>query len=334
MPTFRPDTQSETDVIEEVARHHGYGAIPRTVPSINRAGALSPRQAERRLIRQVLTGLGVDEALPMPFLEPGEIEMADGGVPPVIITNPLAAEESALRTSLRPGLLKAVAYNASHRNLGVRLFEIGSVFRPSSDQVLPHEPEYLGVALAGADPRLAVSMVHVLADALALPSPRLDQVPVPGLHPSRSATIDVGGVHVGCVGEIDPARSGALGIVERVAWLELDLDRLLSVPHGDRTYRPVSRYPSSDLDLAFEVPDTVPAADVATLIAESAGPLLVSLDLFDVFRGAPLPDGSRSLAFRLRLQAGDHTLTDDEATDVRERVIAAVEAASPARLRA
>lgn len=333
VPSFRPDTATETDVIEEVARHLGYGQIPRTQPTAVRTGGLTERQRERRLVREVMVGLGVDEAMPMPFLDPGDLERTGSPLPGITIANPLAAEESVLRTSLRPGLLKALGYNASHRNLGVRLFEVGKVFRMVDGQELPDEPEHLAVALAGSDAFEAVGAWRVLAGALAVADARLEQVPVAGLHPTRSAQVVVAGELVGAVGEIDPAVLAGFGIPERVAWLELDLDHLLGLPHGERRYRPVSRYPSSDLDLAFEVDEGVPAAEVESLIRSSAGELLSSLRLFDVFRGPPLPEGRRSLAYRLRLQAADRTLTDDEVAELRAAVVAAVEAAFPARLR-
>ncbi|WP_334142299.1 phenylalanine--tRNA ligase subunit beta [Rhabdothermincola sp.] len=333
VPSFRPDTATETDVIEEVARHFGYGHIPRTQPTAVRTGGLTERQRERRLVREVMVGLGVDEAMPMPFLDPSDLERTGSPLPGITITNPLAAEESVLRTSLRPGLLKALGYNASHRNLGVRLFEVGKVFRVVDGQELPDEPEHLGVALAGADAFEAVGVWRVLAGALAVADARLEQVPVAGLHPTRSAQVVVAGEPVGAVGEIDPEVLAGFGIAERVAWLELDLDHLLALPHGERHYRPVSRYPSSDLDLAFEVDEGVPAAEVESVIRSTAGELLSSLRLFDVFRGPPVPEGRRSLAYRLRLQAEDRTLTDDEVAELRSAVVAAVEAALPARLR-
>jgi phenylalanyl-tRNA synthetase beta chain len=334
VPSYRPDTQTETDVVEEVARHHGYGNIPRTVPGSFRIGSLSARQTERRLLRQVLAGLGVDEAMPLPFLAPGDLEAVGIGSTAVTLTNPLVAEESVLRTSLRPGLLKAVAYNQAHRNERARLFEIGKVFLPSRpDEILPDEREALGAVLAGAEAVEAVELWRVIDEALALPGARMEQVVVDGLHPGRSAELVVGDAVVGVLGEVDPAVLERMGIAGRVAVLELDLDRLLAVPHGDRPYRPVSRFPSNDIDLAFEVDESVAAADVEDAVRVAAGELLADLRLFDVFRGPALPEGTRSLAFALRLQAPDRTLTDDEVGELRTRVIAAVEAALPARLR-
>ncbi len=154
VPTFRPDTTTETDVIEEIARHHGYSRIPTRVPTSVQTGSLTPRQRDRRRTRQILVGLGLDEAMPLPFLAPGDLARCGLAVDAVTVTNPLAAEESILRTSLRPGLLKAVAYNESHRTEGAALFEVGKVFGPPpAGQTLPDEREHLGVVVAGSDAR-------------------------------------------------------------------------------------------------------------------------------------------------------------------------------------
>lgn len=339
VPSFRPDTATEIDVIEEVARHYGYSNIPRTVPPSVRAGFLTPHQLDRRMVRQVMVGLGLDEAMPLAFLAPNDLAAA--GIPGdgITLSNPLTADESVLRPSLRPGLLKSVAYNESHRRSDVGLFEIGKVFRhPAEGQPLTDERELLGVVLAGRDARDAVGVWRVLAGALGVHDARLVQGPIDGLHPVRSAEIVVGAgpddVVVGAVGEIDLVVLERLGITERVGSLEVDLGRLLARPHGTLAYAPVSRFPSSDMDLAFVVDDAVPAADVRATIEASAGDLLASVRLFDVFRSEALPPQTRSLAFALRLQAQDRTLTDDDVAAVRAQVIAAVESAHPATLRA
>ena len=244
------------------------------------------------------------------------------------------AEESVLRTSLLPGLLKAVAYNGSHRNTGVGLFEIGHVFRlPAAPSPLPDEREHVGIAIAGSEAPAAVEAWSVMREALAVADVSLETDVVPGMHPTRTARVIVDGEAVGAVGEVDPSVLEAYGIGERVAWLEVNLDALLDKPHGARPYRLVSKMPSSDVDLAFEVDDATPAGAVQRLIVEAAGDLLARVELFDVFRGPPVGAGRRSLAYRLRLQAADHTLTDAEVAEVRRRCIEAVESALPARLR-
>jgi phenylalanyl-tRNA synthetase beta chain len=335
IPSFRPDSTTEIDVIEEVARMHGYTRIARTRPRSMLTGALSRRQVDRRTVRTAMIGLGLDEVMPVPFLAPGDLERAGLDADGITVTNPLVAEESVMRSSLRPGILKTLAYNASHRLAGLGLFEVGHVYRhPEASQPLPDEREYLAVALAGRDAGDAVGVWSALADALAARDYALVADVVAGLHPTRTARIEVGGVPVGHVGEVDPGVLDAFDVPERVGWLEVDLDTLLGVPHGDTPYQQVSRYPSSDIDLAFEVDDAVPASAVERCLREAAGDLLARLSLFDVFRGAPVGDGSRSLAFTLRFQAVDRTLTDAEMVDVRRRCIDAVEGSLPASLRA
>ena len=335
VPPFRPDTTTETDVAEEVARQYGFDRIVATVPSAARSGALTARQQLRRRVRHLLADLGADEAMPMPFLAPGDIEragLAGGGL---VITNPLAAEESILRTSLRPGLLRAVAHNESHRLRDVSLFEIGHVYAPAPDTTatLPHEHERVAVILAGREAPAAVEVLDKLCRWLRVDF-ALEAAAPAGLHPTRSATVLVAGADVGEVGEIHPEVLHDHRIPGRAAWLDLHLDALLDrAGTADVGYTPIIRFPSSDIDLAFEVDDECPSSSVESVLRDAAQPLLADLWLFDVFRGAPVETGRRSLAFTLRLQASDRTLTDDEVAVVRLRCIEEVQTQLPARLR-
>ena len=335
IPSWRYDSATEIDVIEEVARHHGYSALGRTVPRAATTGGLSPRQAARRRLRSLLVGRGITEAMPMPFLAPGEL--ARCGLPDdgITIANPLVAEQSVLRTSLLPGLVGAIAYNWSHRNHGVQLFEIGHTFnRPSSpDADLPDEREALGAALAGGDAADAVHLWRFVAEALGVDAASIENGEFAGYHPTRSGRIVVGGTVVGALGEIDPGVLDAHGIGERVAHVEVDLDAVLDAASEVSTYRPFSLYPSSDIDLAFDVDDAVPAAAVEDAIRAAGGPLLWSVRLFDVYRGQGVAAGRRSLAYALRLQAPDRTLTEADVAEVRTAIIAAVGSAVGATLR-
>jgi len=342
VPTWRPDCAAEIDVIEEVARQYGYQRIERVVPTSLEGGRLSPRQLDRRVLRQVLVGAGVSEAMPNPFLAPGDLDRAGLSGASIMITNPLVTEESVLRTSLRPGLLKALAYNASHRIAKAALFEIGHVYRlPAQPQPLPDEREILAVALAGCDARDAVSLWQEIEAALHLAvAVQIVAGEPAGMHPTRSGFLVEVGVEVplelahelalelplGLVGEIDPDVADAYGIDERVAWLELDLELLLALAHGTASYHPVSRFPSSDIDLAFTTPDALTASTLRSTLGDAAGPLLVDLALFDTYRGDGVPPGHRSLAWRLRIQANDRTLIDADLTEVRDRCVSAVAA--------
>jgi phenylalanyl-tRNA synthetase beta chain len=335
IPSWRPDSEREIDVIEEVARHHGYGAIPRTLPAVTQVGGLTGGQRDRRLVRQVMAGAGLSEAWSTSLLASADLERA--GLPTVAVEleNPLAQEESVLRTSLLPGLLRAVVTNVSHRHPDVSLFEAGKVFLPREDEeALPREPERVAAILAGQDARQATRVLNGLTRALRVAGLELDgsEVP-PSLHPTRSARVLVGGMAVGAVGEVDPAVLAAHDLAGPVGWFELDLDALLAAPRDPAQYRPVSRFPSADFDLAFVVDDAVPAARVEGGLRQAAGELLEDLWLFDVFRSPQLGDGRRSLAYRLRVAALDHTLTEDELADLRRRCIEAVETSVGATLR-
>jgi phenylalanyl-tRNA synthetase beta chain len=270
--------------------------------------------------------------MPMAFLAPGDLARA--GLPDdgLTIANPLVAEESVLRTSLLPGLLKVVAYNLGHRQSRIELFELGHVFgRPAPGAALPDEREHLAMAVVGEEAPGAVDRWAALAEHLRLDA-TIEAAAVPGLHPARSAVVRIDGQPAGGLGEVDPAVLAAFGIDQRVAWVEVDLGRILD-GGAEHPFVPFSRMPSSDVDLAFEVDDGVPAATVLDAIRRAGGALLVAVEPFDVYRGAGVADGARSLAFRLRFQAPDRTLTDAEVGEARAGIIEQVEAGVGAKLR-
>ena len=235
VPSWRYDSSTEIDVVEEVARHYGYSRIGRSVPTSAHTGRLSDRQQERRRLRSLLVGRGLSEAMPLPFLAPGDLERCGLPGDGLEITNPLVKEESILRTSLLPGLVKALATNAARRNTRVGLWEIGHVFRhrdtsspaatDAGDEALPDEREMLGAALGGRDAAGAVHEWRAVAEVLGVAGVEIVNGAVPGLHPTRSARlVGPAGEPVGAVGEVDPGVLEIHGIGERVGWLEVDLD--------------------------------------------------------------------------------------------------------------
>ncbi len=322
LPSWRPDSSAEIDVVEEVARHYGYQRLGSLVPNSTMHGRLSAHQQRRRALRQVLLGLGLSEAITDSFLSDATLRAAGLSDDAIHVTNPLVSDEDVLRPSMRPGLLRAVAFNESHRRTGLSLFEVGHVYPPGDRSTeLPPEYEGLGVVLAGRDATSAMSLWRELVTTMGFGA-RVDQGIVPlGLHPTRSATLSIGRDVVGAVGEVHPSVLDAFGVSERVAWLELDLSRLLAIEPKVAQWKATSRYPSSDFDLAFVLSETVPADKLDKAIRQAAGNLLVDVALFDVYRGVGVAEGSRSLAYRLRLQAHDHTLTDTEVAAVRTKIV-------------
>jgi phenylalanyl-tRNA synthetase beta chain len=362
VPTNRPDVRPAPygvdDVIEEVGRTYGYSRLPRRQPTWPEPGRLTGRQRERRLVRDVLCGVGGLEGWTPTFVADADHELIGLPGPAVRVTNPLVSDEASLRQSMLPGLLRALAYNADRRQGDLRLFEIGTVFsHPDTDggrvversgaggasrTVLPGERELLSVVLAadGDDARMAVQTWRVLADALRLIDVRLvADESVPGLHPTRAARLvaaaaaePAGTVVLGAVGEVDPAVAAHFGL-SRVGWLEVDLGQLATVDRRPAAARPLSRFPSSDIDVALVVDDDVPVDRVADALANAGGDLLESVVLFDVYRGDGVVAGRRSLAFRLRFGALDRTLTDQDVGELRQRCIDAARDAVGAVLR-
>jgi phenylalanyl-tRNA synthetase beta chain len=321
LPTWRLDSTAEIDVIEEVARHYGYDKLGSRVPTSSDHGGLTVRQQRRRILRDVLLGLGISEAMPNPFLAPDTLARAGLDGASIAITNPLVSDESVLRTSLRPGLIGAIAFNESHRRTGARLFEIGHVYPPGEGD-LPAEYEALTVVLAGSAAPDAMAVWREITAVLG-GGARIDQGRVPaGLHATRSATLQAGKLPLGAVGEVAPDVLAAFGVTERVAILEIDLDQFLAREPKPAQWKPTSRYPSSDLDLSFRLDDTVPSEQLERAVRQGAGTYLVDLDLFDSYRN-PDVTGSRSLGYRLRLQAGDRSLTDADIAEIRRGIEAA-----------
>jgi phenylalanyl-tRNA synthetase beta chain len=365
VPTNRPDVRPAPfgvdDVIEEIARTFGYSNVPLHAPTWPQPGHLQPQQRGRRFAKDVMVGLGITEGWTNSFVS--EEMHAKVGLtgPAVRVTNPLMAELPFLRRSLMPGLLDALAYNVDRRQPHLRLFEVGVVFSHpeqggarlversgaggAQTSELPGEREHLSAAFALEDDEAsaAVAAWHVLGDAFRLDGVRLiapaegDPIPA-GLHPSRVANVVAPtGAMLGVVGEIDPAvaaafdltvTSGGTTSTRRIGWLDLDLGLLLdesTTPRRVASGASVSRFPSSDIDLALMVSDAYPADLIGQALQRAAGDLAESVTLFDVYRGGGVAEGSRSLAYRLRFCAADHTLTDDEVGQLRAACIAAVE---------
>jgi phenylalanyl-tRNA synthetase beta chain len=265
--------------------------------------------------------------MPMPFLAPDDLVRAGLAAEGITLANPLVAEESVLRTSLLPGLLKAIGRNQAHRIDHVRLSEVGRVVEPA-DGDLPNEYEMLAAVGSGygADggetaAEAGVKALHRFAAELGLTGMAIANAEVAGLHPTRAAEVRFRGKVIGSVGEVDPRVLENYDIDGRVSWFELTVEPLLRALDSSPSYKAISLYPSSDIDLAFTVSDDVPAPDLARTIKKAGPGIIRSVQLFDVFRSDQVGEGRRSLAYRLRLQADDRTLTDDEVAEIRQRCI-------------
>ena len=351
-PFRRGDVTREADLIEEVARIDGLDKLPSTLPSRHGAsGRLTARQRQRRRASDVLAAQGLHEIVGWSLAPP---ELADrlrlGADHPlrrtVTLANPLSTDLSVLRTTLLGSLLDMARHNRARGAATVRLFEAGGVYLPTETGQLPHEPYHVGALLAGTvrasswrdghppaiDFFAAKGILEGLMDAVRAVW-RLEAAHEPFLHPGRSAVILVDAAPAGWVGEIHPLVAAEWDLRDTVAAFELNLD---AVPEPATTlYREVSGFPDVREDLAVVVPEHVTAAQLLALVRHAGGRLLAGAEVFDVYRDPErLGEGNVSLALRLTYRSGDRTLTDEEVTERRNAITAAVSEQLGGRIRA
>ncbi|HEV2754832.1 MAG TPA: phenylalanine--tRNA ligase subunit beta [Actinomycetota bacterium] len=349
VPTWRPDLTREIDLVEEVVRLHGIDRVPSTLPP-GRAGALTETQRFDRRLRRTLATLGLREAWTESFIGPKELDdLGLAGDHParslVRLMNPMAEEKPGLRTTLLPGLLRSAAHNAAHRAEDIALFEVARVYEPS-DEDLPLEADVLAAVLSGrrrpqtwrgpAEPWdffSAKGVLEALLRSLGLPAPVFAPAGGMPFHPTRSATVAVGGATAGAFGEVHPDVCDRFDVYEGTVAFELSLAPLLAALPPRVKIEELPRFPALLIDLAVVVDDEVPAETVTEIVRAAGAPDVTSARLFDLYRGEQLPPGRKSLAFALEIRAADRTLTDEEALTVRDRIVAALAERVGAELR-
>ena len=360
VPTWRRDLAIEADVAEEVARVRGYDVVPELLPDTPMPHHRHSPLRLRHLVRETLAGAGLTEAVTFALVSPEMVERfgpaddppvpgeGEAGGRPVTVTNPLSSQHSMMRQSLLGSLLEVVSTNLRQGRPDVAIFEIGKGYGATDEGETTHEWWRLGIALTGAaeipawnrparpyDLDDAKGVLELVARRLRLPVPRY--VPLtddPRMHPGRAARITAGDALVGRVGALHPALLDELELrASGVILAEVAIAGLSGgQPAVPRSATP-SRHPSGDRDLAVVVAETVPAADVEDAIRRHAGPLLRSAVLFDIYRGRPLDDHDKSLAYRLAFQADDRTLTEVEIDRAIEQVTAGLASDVSGRLR-
>jgi phenylalanyl-tRNA synthetase beta chain len=329
VPGYRVDLEIEEDLIEEVARLRGYDTLRSTVPGISQAGALAGSYAFRRRLREAMVRAGLRETSSLSFASQAEIELT-GGAPPVAVTNPIDAERAFLRTSLVPGLLRALRLNVARQVRSAALFEVGHVFALGADGVA--EAERLTAALTGpmgsghpgerheGDFFDAKGVLEAVLANLGVTVWTLGDPPGWPLHPGRSATVAIAGSPAGIVGEVHPRAAAGFDLPGRAAVLELDVAALWAGSSREVSVADVPRFPPVRRDLAFLVDASVPAGSVADAVRAGGGDLLFSVELFDAFSGRPLPEGKKNLAFSVEFRAADRTLENEEVDRVVTRI--------------
>ena len=345
-PSFRPDLPREADLIEEVLRLWGMDRVQATIPAArNHIGGLTREQRLVRRVGGILRSCGLNETTTFGFAAPGDLEKigmsGEGRGVPVVLMNPLVAEQTEMRRSLLPGLLQSVAYNEAHGTDGVLLYEIGSLFHGREGHSLPKETRSVAGVLSGAraeDTWIAKREPLRFFDAKGVVEELLAQLRVPKvrfrvaegegygfLQPGRAAEVLSGGTVLGWVGEVHPQALSACKIDQPVAAFELDLDHLVKNAHGQEHYHEFSAFPAVEHDLAIVVDEAVTYEDLERRITSAGGKLLAGVRLFDVYRDpVRVGAGKKSMAFALTYRSDDHTLTGDEVERAHEKIVTKV----------
>ncbi|QKE84994.1 phenylalanine--tRNA ligase subunit beta [Arthrobacter sp. NEB 688] len=361
-PTWRPDLTSAEDLVEEVARIHGYDRIPSVLPTPPGGSGLTHAQRVRRTVADLLAAQGLSEVWGAPFV--GEdrwsalgLDVAAESARTVRIANPLSDEQPWMRTSLVSTMVDALRRNVSRGAKDVALFELGLVtaltgsrqaaptedvgVHPSEETLatiraaVPPQPRHLAVLLAGDRDRAGwwgagrraevfdvLELVDAVAAALGVEVVVTADAAMPW-HPGRCARVSLAdGTVLGHVGELHPKVVAALGLPARTVGGELDLDALTRAADRTATATTLATYPMAQSDVALVVDATVPAADVHEALVAGGGDLLEEVRLFDVYEGDQVGEGRRSLAYRLTFRSRERTMTTDEVSALRDAAVA------------
>lgn len=338
VPSRRKDITIKEGLIEEVARIYGYDDIPSTLPVFEKvtSGQLTDRQYKTRMVKEVLEGAGLDQAITYSLVSKEDATAFSMQQRQTIdLLMPMSEAHASLRQSLLPHLIEAASYNVARKNKDVKLFEIGNVFFANGEGELPDQVEYLSGILTGdyvvnqwqgkketVDFYLAKGVVDRVSEKLNLEF-SYRRADIDGLHPGRTAEILLENKVVGFIGELHPTLA-ADNDLKRTYVFELNFDALMSVSVGYINYQPIPRFPGMSRDIALEVDQNIPAADLLSTIHAHGGNILKDTLVFDVYQGEHLEKGKKSIAIRLNYLDTEETLTDERVSKVQAEIEAAL----------
>ena len=322
IPSWRLDIEREVDLIEEIARLHGYDKFPNTLPAFAGSVVDTPHSKIDEKLRTSLLALGYNEAVSLTFISHADAEQFSGA-PVIELANPQSEEASVMRTSLVPGMLNMLSYNLNRGIADVRLFEAGSIFRAEGSQAAE-----LKRTCFSATGNANVPTVHQAARPLSfydvkgdlevlLSQFRYDTISYESdaadyYHPGRSARVLVDGVEVAQFGQLNPQAADARKLRQEVFLAEIDLEQLYRAGLREIRYRPLPKYPSVERDFSFVFEDSVIFEAIRKAVADLQIAELRAFVPAETFRGGSIPPGKHSLLLRATFQSSDRTLRDEE----------------------
>ncbi|MCW5829193.1 MAG: phenylalanine--tRNA ligase subunit beta [Deltaproteobacteria bacterium] len=341
VPAARHDIEREIDLIEELVRVDGYEKVPATLPAVaaQPVSDLSP-WAGIESLRSLLVARGLVECITYTFVSdrwPDQFRLAanDPRRTAVKLQNAIRSDESVMRTLLLPSIAAVAKFNADHGAGRLRLFELGRVYRPVKGESLPAERGVLAALIQSPEGKTfweqesvrgetffeMKALVEAIGPRFHAPLKTGSRAQEPFLHPGRSAEIVLNGQTIGVYGELHPETAAAYDLKGRIAVLELETGPLVSLLRNMEQLPETDRFPPVKRDFSFVVPDTVPAGSLTALIRQAGGEMVQEVEVFDLFRGGKLPEGTHSLAVAVRLRSREGTLTEDQIRAVESRVL-------------
>ena len=323
VPSWRGDVEHYSDLAEEVARFYGYNQIPTTaMTGVTTRGGYSPEQMLERSLGTVCRSLGYDEIITYSFISPtyyDKIRLPEDSPlrKSMKIMNPLGEDTSIMRTTVMPSMLEILTRNYNYRNKEVHLYELGRTYFEREDG-MADEPKHLSLGVYGPEESFFTlkGAVETILDSI-----RAEDVTYvaeksdPSYHPGRCAKVYVNGQEVGTLGQIHPLVAANYGVDAELYYADLKFDALFASRGADPEYQPLPKFPAVMRDIAVLVDKAVTVGAMESSIQAAAKGLLKDVTLFDIYEGAKLPTGKKSVAFNLVLRADDRSLTAQEADD-------------------
>ena len=323
VPSWRGDVEHYSDLAEEVARFYGYNQIPTTaMTGVTTRGGYSPEQMLERSLGTVCRSLGYDEIITYSFISPtyyDKIRLPEDSPlrKSMKIMNPLGEDTSIMRTTVMPSMLEILTRNYNYRNKEAHLYELGRTYFEREDG-MADEPKHLSLGVYGPEESFFTlkGAVETILDSI-----RAEDVTYvaeksdPSYHPGRCAKVYVNGQEVGTLGQIHPLVAANYGVDAELYYADLKFDALFASRGADPEYQPLPKFPAVTRDIAVLVDKAVTVGAMESSIQAAAKGLLKDVTLFDIYEGAKLPTGKKSVAFNLVLRADDRSLTTQEADD-------------------
>ena len=333
VPSFRQDVEHKADIAEEIARFYSYEKIETTQIRGSAAAILTPAQKAEKTIYNSLIAMGYSEIQTFSFISPKFYDkmMIANDSPirdSIKIMNPLGEDTSIMRTTAILSMMEVLATNYASRNMAVKMFEIASVYIKNADNELPNEPKKIVLGAYGNEYDYfdLKGTVEELLSVLNIADYDIKAVTdADGFHPGRCALLSINGEELGLIGEVHPLAVANYGINSKVYVAQLDFEVLFKNMNAEKQYQGIPRFPASTRDLAMICDVDTPVIEIEKAIKSACGKLCESVNLFDVYKGAQVEAGKKSVAYNIVLRASDRTLKDEEIDNAVKKILKALD---------